>query len=333
MEAPARRARRRCPGPRGGRRHDGDRLPPRRGGRELRRHSEDHRRRSRGDGAHLRPRHGRGYGDARGRRAALDRRVPPAGHGRRGHGTQRRMDCASRGHRRRGRRDPRRRSPTTRRGSSAKIRERDALGLRFSIAVIGEGAHSAGAGASEVEPARQGRPARLGGAGERLAQELAEAGVTHEVRVTVLGHLQRGGGPTASDRVLATRFGAHAAELCAEGRFGRMVALRNGVVESLPLDEACAARGTVDRPVNSCAARVRSASRWARRSAGPSRLESGRPDRRGLRRAAHTSSGTIRMAPHGHSAAQRPQPLQKSRSMRKRFPGPSLMTALSGQTP
>ena len=129
---------------------------------------------------------------------------------------------------------------------AAKIRERDALGLRFSIIVIGEGAQPVGGTPSEIECARQGRPPRLGGAGERLAQELAEAGITHDVRVTVLGHLQRGGAPAASDRVLATRFGVHAAELCAERRFGRMVALRNGAIESMTFDEACAARGTVD---------------------------------------------------------------------------------------
>ena len=127
-----------------------------------------------------------------------------------------------------------------------KIRERDALGLRFSIVVIGEGTRPTGGAPSEIEPARQGRPARLGGAGERLAQELSGAGVMHDVRLTILGHLQRGGSPTASDRVLATRFGAHAAQLCDERRFGRMVSTRSGAIGSVTLDEACAARGTVD---------------------------------------------------------------------------------------
>jgi 6-phosphofructokinase 1 len=128
----------------------------------------------------------------------------------------------------------------------AKIREREALGLRFTIVVVGEGARPIGGGESQVEPAHPGIPARLGGAGERLQRELEAKGVGHEVRVTVLGHLQRGGTPTAADRVLATRFGAHAAELCADRRFGRMVCLRGGRVDSISIDEACSAQARVD---------------------------------------------------------------------------------------
>jgi 6-phosphofructokinase 1 len=128
----------------------------------------------------------------------------------------------------------------------AKIRERDGYGLRFSIVVAGEGAHPVGAGPSVVEHAHPGRAPRLGGAGKRLAQELASRPLPHEVRVTVLGHLQRGGTPTAHDRLLATRFGAHAAELCAQRRFGRMVCLRDGHVESIPIDEACRAPAHLD---------------------------------------------------------------------------------------
>ncbi len=122
-----------------------------------------------------------------------------------------------------------------------KIRERDRLGRRFSIVVVGEGARPAGGATSEVEPARPGQPARLGGAGERLAAELRALGLPHEARVTVLGHLQRGGSPTAADRLLATRFGTRAAELCARGQWGRMVCLRAGMVESIPIEEACRA--------------------------------------------------------------------------------------------
>jgi 6-phosphofructokinase 1 len=128
----------------------------------------------------------------------------------------------------------------------AKIRERESLGLRFSIVVIGEGARARGAGTSEVEPARPGRQPRLGGAGERLAHELMARDIGHEVRVTVLGHLQRGGSPTAFDRLLATRYGAHAAELCDGGRFGRMVCLRGGHVDSIPIADACAANACIE---------------------------------------------------------------------------------------
>ncbi len=128
----------------------------------------------------------------------------------------------------------------------AKIREREDLGLRFSIAVIGEGARPAGGQLSEVEPARGGQPARLGGAGQRLADELAAHDVGHEVRVSVLGHLQRGGTPTAADRLLASRFGAHAAELCAERRFGRMVTLKGSAIDSVALAEVPNEPRTID---------------------------------------------------------------------------------------
>jgi 6-phosphofructokinase 1 len=128
----------------------------------------------------------------------------------------------------------------------AKVRERESLGLRFSIVVVGEGARPLGGIESLAEPEGHGKPGRLGGAGERLARELEALGVGHEVRVTVLGHLQRGGIPTATDRLLGSRLGAHAADLCAKRRFGRMVSLRSGVVDSVTLREACRARAEVD---------------------------------------------------------------------------------------
>jgi 6-phosphofructokinase 1 len=129
---------------------------------------------------------------------------------------------------------------------AAKVRERASYGLRFTIVVIGEGAHPQGGAASEIEPAHSGRLQRLGGAADRLAHALTERSIGHDVRVTVLGHLQRGGTPTAADRLLATRFGVHAAQLCAEGRYGRMVCLRGGHVDSMPIIEACRAPSRVD---------------------------------------------------------------------------------------
>ena len=80
---------------------------------------------------------------------------------------------------------------------------------------------------------------RLGGIAYRLAPILEER-TGFETRVTVLGHLQRGGTPTAFDRVLATRFGVAAVDLAAEGRFGEMVALRGNEMLGIPLDVACA---------------------------------------------------------------------------------------------
>ena len=138
---------------------------------------------------------------------------------------------------------------------AAKIRERDALGLRFSIVVVGEGARPIGGRTSELEPGRAGHPARLGGAGDRLAEQLAACDVKHEVRVTVLGHVQRGATPSSFDRLLATRLAAHAADLCAQRRFGRMTCLRNGRVGSVAIDDACTAfaRLTPDDELLRCA--------------------------------------------------------------------------------
>jgi 6-phosphofructokinase 1 len=129
---------------------------------------------------------------------------------------------------------------------AAKVRQRETLGRRFSIVVVGEGARPTGGAASEAEAAKGGRPARLGGAGERLAAELDRLDLGHEVRVTVLGHVQRGGTPTAADRLLATRFGVHAAELCAAERFGRMVTLRGQRIESVPFSEVPRAPRTIE---------------------------------------------------------------------------------------
>jgi 6-phosphofructokinase 1 len=116
-----------------------------------------------------------------------------------------------------------------------KIRERESLGRRFTIVVISEGARPAGGDVLEVEGARPGHLARLGGAGERLVRQLEAADLGHEVRLTVLGHVQRGGSPSPFDRTLGTQLGAHGAQLCAEGRFGRMVVWRAGCATSVPL--------------------------------------------------------------------------------------------------
>jgi 6-phosphofructokinase 1 len=79
-------------------------------------------------------------------------------------------------------------------------------------------------------------PVRLGGVGERL-RALLEPHLQSEVRTTLLGHVQRGGTPTAYDRVLATRFGHAAARLAVQGGFGHMVALQADACISVPLSE------------------------------------------------------------------------------------------------
>ena len=87
-------------------------------------------------------------------------------------------------------------------------------------------------------------PLRLGGVGQRLQQQLQPL-LASEVRATLLGHVQRGGTPTAFDRVLATRFGVAAAALVQQGRFGRMVALQGSGCTSVALADVA----TSSRPV------------------------------------------------------------------------------------
>lgn len=117
------------------------------------------------------------------------------------------------------------------------IRSRKARGARFSIVVTAEGAYPAGGERvyqAGLDPF-VGR--RLGGIGEVVGQELARR-LDMEVRTTVLGHLQRGGSPSAFDRVLASRFGASVVHLIAQGQIGRMVALRGETVTHIPIAEA-----------------------------------------------------------------------------------------------
>src|SRR5262249_22107789 len=128
----------------------------------------------------------------------------------------------------------------------AKIRERERFGLPFTIIVVAEGARPRGGAFAEVEPGTATHLPRLGGAGERLMHELSRSGVEHEVRVTVLGHLQRGGTPSAFDRVLGTRMGTRAAELCAGSAAGEMVCLRGTRIESVPIALAAGKPKAVD---------------------------------------------------------------------------------------
>jgi 6-phosphofructokinase 1 len=124
---------------------------------------------------------------------------------------------------------------------AAAIARRHERGKDFSIVVVAEGAQLAFASgdrrlirASE-EVDTYGYP-RLGGIGAALAVEL-EQRTGYETRVTTLGHVQRGGTPTATDRMLATRYGVHAADLVMAGRTGRMVALHGTEMTSVPLEE------------------------------------------------------------------------------------------------
>ena len=115
----------------------------------------------------------------------------------------------------------------------------------FSIVVVAEGA-KLGAGDSTVnEKLDEFGHVRLGGIGQTIA-DLIERKTGYETRVTVLGHIQRGGTPTAFDRVLATRFGVHAADMVSRKEWGQMASLRGNRIVSVPLAEATAHLKTVD---------------------------------------------------------------------------------------
>jgi 6-phosphofructokinase 1 len=86
---------------------------------------------------------------------------------------------------------------------------------------------------------------RLGGIGNLVAEQIEKL-TGFETRVTILGHIQRGGTPTAFDRVLATRFGIGAIEAVHDGAFGQMVALRSGEIVRVSLEEAVAELKLVD---------------------------------------------------------------------------------------
>jgi 6-phosphofructokinase 1 len=128
---------------------------------------------------------------------------------------------------------------------------RSQRGKRFSIVVVAEGAKPVGGGLTvAVVDASRHDSVRLGGVGHVLADEI-ERQTGLESRVTVLGHIQRGGTPTAFDRVLSTGFGARAAQLAAAGTFGRMVALRGAEVVDTPIEGVAGRLRTVppDHPL------------------------------------------------------------------------------------
>jgi 6-phosphofructokinase 1 len=116
-----------------------------------------------------------------------------------------------------------------------RIRERDTWGARFSIVVAAEGAMPVGGNRTVVEEGTAHRLERLGGIADLVARDL-ERLTGKETRHVVLGHLQRGGPPTAYDRMLATRFGSFAVELIQAGQFGVMTALRSPDIVAVPLE-------------------------------------------------------------------------------------------------
>ncbi len=126
------------------------------------------------------------------------------------------------------------------------IKKRHARGKGFSIVVAAEGAQlKDGTAVAKEEKLDAFGHVRLGGIGHLLGSRIEEQ-TGFETRVTVLGHIQRGGSPTAFDRILGTRFGIKAAELVVAGQFGRMVSLQGNKIVAVPLDEGAIAMKTVD---------------------------------------------------------------------------------------
>ena len=120
------------------------------------------------------------------------------------------------------------------------IRRRHSRGRYFSIVVVAEGAIPAEGTMETLEgDTDEFGHVRLGGIGQRLSLEIEER-TGFETRVTVLGHVQRGGTPTPYDRVLATRLGVAASDAAQEGRWGTMPALRGGRIELVALRDAVA---------------------------------------------------------------------------------------------
>lgn len=127
----------------------------------------------------------------------------------------------------------------------AAIHKRHGRGVSFSILVVAEGAKPKGGDYAVERDGDVTRQAKLGGAGQRLAEEIQQL-TDYEVRVTVLGHLQRGGTPSAFDRLLATRYGVKAVDLIHEGSFGHVTALVGNKIVVRPLDTAVAKLKQVD---------------------------------------------------------------------------------------
>lgn len=121
-----------------------------------------------------------------------------------------------------------------------KVEERNRSGKRFSIVVVAEGARPRGGNMSVARIVEASTDkVRLGGVANRLAEDIERA-TGLEARATILGHLQRGGSPTAFDRNLASRYGYEALKLVVHGKFGHMAALKEGCVTSVPIARAIA---------------------------------------------------------------------------------------------
>ena len=120
-----------------------------------------------------------------------------------------------------------------------KVNQRKEAGKPFSVVVVAEGAAPKGGTLSVKETRNNGQGVdntKLGGIGETIAKQLQEL-TGLEARNTTLGYMQRGGTPTAFDRVLSTKYGAKAMQLALEGKFGVLTVIKNGKLDSVPLEK------------------------------------------------------------------------------------------------
>ncbi|MFQ6618972.1 MAG: 6-phosphofructokinase, partial [Fidelibacterota bacterium] len=126
-----------------------------------------------------------------------------------------------------------------------KIYDRVERGSMYSIVVVAEGAAPQGGKKVFKTMDNNSESKILGGIGNSVGREIHErTGI--DTRITVLGHIQRGGSPTPFDRLLGSRFGVHTLHLIARGKFGRMVALKGRYIESVPIEKAVRRTKLVD---------------------------------------------------------------------------------------
>ena len=125
------------------------------------------------------------------------------------------------------------------------LRARHRRGKMFSLIVVAEGANITGYPSRHPERRAERRRHRVSNIGELLAN-LIEDNTGYETRVSVLGHIQRGGTPTAFDRILGTRFGVKAVDLVKEGKFGKMVSLRSNRICFVNIEDAVSERKSLD---------------------------------------------------------------------------------------
>ncbi|WP_040212121.1 6-phosphofructokinase [Clostridium polynesiense] len=119
-----------------------------------------------------------------------------------------------------------------------KVKERQEAGRPFSIIVVAEGAKPKDGEVVVSKIVKDSPdPIRLGGIGNKLANDLEDIIKGHEIRATILGHVQRGGNTSTYDRILSTRYGVAAAELIHEGDFGKMVCLKGNDISSVSLED------------------------------------------------------------------------------------------------